>query len=57
MSHAFDFAMPRYHDGIRLTYEQCRTAEVLLRRAMHDVLSRIQEFKDIDGSGFRVVDA
>lgn len=51
-----DFAMPRYHEGIRLTYEDCRTAEVLLRRSMGEILSRVQELKHLDEGGFRIID-
>ena len=51
-----DFAMPRYHEGIRVTYNECRTAEILLRRSRGEILSRIQDLKHLDESGFRIID-
>jgi len=47
--------MPRYNEGIRLTYDECRTAEVLLRRSIGEILSRIQELKPLDDGGFRII--
>ena len=51
-----DFATPRFNTEIRLTYDQCRTAETLLHRAMGEILTRIQELKHSDGGGFRIMD-
>jgi hypothetical protein len=52
----FDFALARYPEGVRLTYEECRTAELLLRRAMHEVLMAIQTFMGADLDSFHVID-
>lgn len=51
----FDSALPRYHEGITLTYEQCRFIQAFLHRAIDVTIRRVQELKDIDGGGFYVV--
>jgi hypothetical protein len=52
----YDFAMPRYDEGLRLSYEECRTAEILLHKAKQGIRKQVQTLKDIAGADFRVID-
>lgn len=51
----FDFAFPRYREGATLTCEQCRTGELILKRALEGTLRAIQKLKDIADAGFDIV--